>query len=485
VDGDGGAFVRHVDHLVDMWDINVGWAEWGEDAGPSRTHAENHEAPWAGKVKELTDKPVVNVGRFVSPDVMVDAIRSGQCDIIGAARPSIADPFLPRKIEEGQLDEIRECIGCNVCISRWEAGGPPIVCTQNATSGEEYRRGWHPERFERALNSDNDVLVVGAGPAGLECAIVLAKRGMRRVHLVEADRDIGGCLRWIPQLPGLGEWARVVNYRRIQLDKLRNVEVITGTRLIPEEVLEYGAEIVVVATGSSWAGDGMNGITLEPVAGADTSLPHVLTPEQVMAGKPVGQRVLVVDADGYFVGAGIAEKLAREGSSVTYLTPFETTAPYLHLTLEAPRVNRILRGLGVDIVTERVPTAIEPGCVRAVDLWTFEEERTWEAESVVLVTQRNSDDELFRALKASSARCADAGIHGLYQIGDCLLPGMIADAIFSGHRLAREIDSPDPATPLPYVRERRLLNASEADFELESDAVAAPLPSRVRAGAAD
>ena len=93
------------------------------------------------------------------------------------------------KIEEGRLDDIRECIGCNICISRWEIGGPPLICTQNATAGEEYRRGWHPEQFEPAANADNDVLVVGAGPAGMECAIVLGKRGMRRVHLVEAGDE--------------------------------------------------------------------------------------------------------------------------------------------------------------------------------------------------------------------------------------------------------------------------------------------------------
>ena len=94
---------------------------------------------------------------------MVGAIRSGQCDIIGAARPTIADPFLPKKIEEGRIDDIRECIGCNMCVSRWEQGGPPIVCTQNPTSGEEYRRGWHPERVPQAANADNDVLVRGRG----------------------------------------------------------------------------------------------------------------------------------------------------------------------------------------------------------------------------------------------------------------------------------------------------------------------------------
>ena len=259
-DGEGLQFIEYMDELVDMWDLNVGNAvEWGEDAAPSRTHPENHERPNVYKAKEHTKKPVMNVGRFTNPDTMVDVIRSGQADIIGAARPSISDPFLPKKIEEGRLDDIRECIGCNVCISRWEIGGPPLVCTQNATSGEEFRRGWHPEKFTQAANPDNDVLVVGAGPAGMECAMVLGKRGMRRVHLVDAAEEIGGHMRWVPKLPGLGEWARVVNYRRIQLDKLKNVEVITGSRLDAQGVLDYGAEIVVIASGSWWSTDGLQG----------------------------------------------------------------------------------------------------------------------------------------------------------------------------------------------------------------------------------
>ena len=85
-------------------------------------------------------------------------------------------------------------------------------------------------------------------------------------------------MRWGARLPGLGEWARLVNWRRVQLDRLRNVEVITKTRLSTQEIREYGAEIVVIATGSRWATDGLNGVTHEPVAGADSSLPHVLTP---------------------------------------------------------------------------------------------------------------------------------------------------------------------------------------------------------------
>ena len=166
---DGVRFVEYCDDLVDLWDLTVGdIAEWGQNAGPSRFFEENHEKPYTGQVKagNHTNKPVVGVGRITNPDTMVAIINSGQFDIIGAARPSISDPFLPKKIEEGRLEDIRECIGCNQCISRWEIGGPPMVCTQNATAGEEYRRGWHPEKFHPAANRDKGVLVVGAGPAG-------------------------------------------------------------------------------------------------------------------------------------------------------------------------------------------------------------------------------------------------------------------------------------------------------------------------------
>jgi dimethylamine/trimethylamine dehydrogenase len=186
---------------------------------------------------------------------------------------------------------------------------------------------------------------------------------------------------------------------------------------------------------------------------------------------------VVFDADGYFMGVGMAEKLAREGRAVTYLTPFETIAPYLHLTLEGPRVNRLLRELGVEVVTEHALTSIRPGSASAVDVWTFVQERTFEADSVVLVTQRNANDALYRELKADPEALRAAGIAGLYQVGDCLLPGLIADAVYSGHRLAREIDSPDPATPLPYVRERRLLHASESDYELGSETLVGETPA--------
>jgi dimethylamine/trimethylamine dehydrogenase len=394
-------------------------------------------------------------------------LRSGTYDIIGGARPGIADPFLPRKIEEGRLDDIRECIGCNVCVSRWEIGGPPIVCTQNATVSEEYRRGWHPERFSPARNADRDVLVIGGGAAGLECARVLGERGMRRVHLVDAAPELGGYVGWVSRLPSLGEWARVVNYRRIQLDKLRNVEVHTGTRLDAAGAREYGAEIVIVATGARWAQDGLSFATHAPVPGADAMLPHCATPEQVMLeGKEIGERALVYDCEGYFMGVSLAEKLAREGRRVTYVTPLPHPGAYHHFTGEMARLHRLLHDLRIELVVERYLEEIAPGSARAANVWIEEDVRELPADSVVLVTQRLSNDALYRELHADPEALEREGVEAVYRIGDCVAPRLIADCVFDGHRLAREIDSDDPRVPLPFIRERRLAGSvSDADYE--------------------
>ena len=155
----------------------------------------------------------------------------GVWDVIGAARPSIADPFLPRKIEEGRLDEIRECIGCNQCIVKGDSHGH-IGCTQNATAGEEYRRGWHPERFEPAANAAKDVLSSAPAPPGWSARSCSRSAASRRVHLVTADagdrRDHAlGAATARPRR--VGPRARLA---RIQLQKLRRqVELITGERL--------------------------------------------------------------------------------------------------------------------------------------------------------------------------------------------------------------------------------------------------------------
>ncbi len=450
---EGLEFVTLADDLVDLWDVNVGSiAEWSLDSGPSRFYAEGWQLESTGRVREATSKPIVGVGRLTNPDLMAEIVRSGAWDLIGAARPSIADPFLPEKIREGRIEEIRECIGCNVCISKADSRAH-IGCTTNPTAGEEHRRGWHPEHVP-ALERPLHALVVGAGPAGMECAITLARRGAR-VDLVERGQAAGGSLAWITRLPGFGEWGRIGAYRAVQIARLPAIELTLGRELDADAIRGWGADVVVLATGSFWAEDGLNGFTREPIPGADAHLPHVLTPEQVLlAGKrPPGDRVVVYDADGYFAAPGVAELLARDGHRVEFVTGHETIAPFAAETLEDSLTRERLHDAGVALRRSTVATAVEPGIVRVAG--EFGDRDAVEADGVVLVTQRRSRDELFHELEGT--------LPALYRVGDCVAPRLLAESIFDGHRLAREIDQPDPAVALPYLRERPMMDPSPAE----------------------
>jgi dimethylamine/trimethylamine dehydrogenase len=467
---EGLEFVRMADDVVDLWDVNIGSiAEWSQDSGPSRFFAEGWQLEYTGRVREATAKPIVGVGRITDPYLMERIVRSGAWDLIGAARPSIADPFLPAKIRDGRLDEIRECIGCNVCISRADSRRH-LGCTQNPTAGEEYRRGWHPERIPLARDRDRDVLVVGAGPAGLECAIALARRGLRRVRLAEAAPQTGGALRWITRLPGLGEWGRLLAYRTVQLRRLANLELVTDERLDAAAIRASGADVVVLATGSGWATDGLNPATRGPIPGADASLPHVLTPEQVVAAgkRPQPGPVVVYDCDGYFVGPAVAELLAGEGRDVAYVTSHDRIAPFAAETLEDALTRERLHAAGVALHRATVVTAIEAG--RLAIEGEFGDPGELACAGVVLVTQRVSDDALWRELEADP---------NTYRIGDCVSPRLLADAIFDGHRFARELELGDPATARPYLRERPGVEPDgfpPADLEFAPPGPATPMP---------
>jgi dimethylamine/trimethylamine dehydrogenase len=432
--------------LPDLWDINI--QDYSREMGVSRFVKEGSLEDYMSYVKTITSKPVVSVGRFTSPDAMVSQVNRGIVDFIGAARPSIADPFLPKKIEQGRIDEIRECIGCNICYTG-DSTGTPIRCTQNSTISEEWRRGWHPEKYE-AAGSAASVLVIGGGPAGLEATRVLGRRGYH-VMLAEAQHSLGGRVSRESELPGLGEWARVRNYRVHEIQNMHNVDVYFDNRMDAEQVLAVEANHIVIATGASWLADGRglyNQMPLQKLGPAE----QVFTPDDIMAGRLPQGPTLIYDDDHYYMANVIAELLRSKGVAVTLVTPETMLSAWGAKTGEQGRVQRRMMELGVDIVTSHGLRGFD-GNTAEIECSYTGERKNLDVEAVVSVTLRAPDDALFHELQRSLESGGDYRPDSVTRIGDCLTPTIIAGAVFSGHRYARELDTEvDPDNRMKYDR---------------------------------
>jgi dimethylamine/trimethylamine dehydrogenase len=453
-ENEGRDVIAMLAELPDLWDVNI--ADWSNDSQTARFSQEGYQEQYIAHVKQLTTKPVVGVGRYTSPDAMVSAIKRGVMDLIGAARPSIADPFLPRKVEEGRVDEIRECIGCNICVTG-DNLCVPIRCTQNPTMGEEWRKGWHPERIEPAKSKDT-VLVVGAGPAGLELTRALGQRGYE-VALADAGKRVGGRLLHDASLPGLSTWMRVADWRMQRIQTLSNVSLYLDSHLSADEVLGFGFNHVFVATGARWRRDGLGRQHRAPVIDTANAglLAKMFTPDDVFAGVPIPSPVLIYDDDHYYMAGALAEMLRKRGLEVHLVTPSVKVSEFTDMTMEQHRIQSGLLRMGVQIHTcTELATVHSVGAGLIVGLANIYSETPvpQQCASLLMVTMRDPVDDLFVQLQARQADWQAAGIKSVQVLGDACAPGTVAAAVYAGHRAARELD----ATPLaqdevPFKRE--------------------------------
>ncbi|MGB7875122.1 MAG: FAD-dependent oxidoreductase [Anaerolineales bacterium] len=443
--GEGHDIIAMLAELPDLWDVNL--SNWSNDSATSRFEKEGYQEKYTAFVKSMTGKPVVGVGRYTSPDSMVSAIRRGVLDMIGAARPSIADPFLPNKIKEDRLDEIRECIGCNICVTG-DTRFVPIRCTQNPTMGEEWRRGWHPEIIA-PRKSEAEIMIVGAGPAGLECAVSLGQRGYN-LTLLDAHRELGGRVVRESALPGLSEWRRVAEWRLTRLARMSNVGPYPSSPMTAAEILETGIPHVILATGAAYRRDGRGRSIHHPIPGHDQS--NVYTPDDIMDGNlPIG-RVILYDDDHFYLGGVLAELLAQNGCDVTLVTPAPLVSYWTQFTLEQSKIQIRLMKLGVKLFPQTLLSEIQPDAVTLSHSLTGES-TVLPHEAVVLVTDRISNDGLYYDLQPA---LVEKKLQSLRLIGDAEAPNIIAQAVFSGHLAAREFDE-EPVQGTPFKIERVLL----------------------------
>ena len=430
---EGRAVVEMLAEYPDLWDVNV--SDWSNDSQTSRFQPEEaYQMPYVEFVKSITTKPVVGVGRLTSPDLMIKLVEGGALDLIGAARPSIADPYLPNKIKEQKTDQIKECIGCNICVSS-DNFTVPIRCTQNPTMGEEWRRGWDPEYIKPKI-TDQRALVVGSGPSGLECTVQLARRGYQ-VILAESENELGGRVLFESSLRGLSAWKRVVDNRVHEILQKSNIEVYKESRLKAEHIDELGINNIFLATGSSWRKDGIGRSRRKPIPGLETIT--VYSPEEAVQNyKDIkGPIVIYDDEQGYLAGV-VADHLIAKNIEVVFVTPASVVSPWTDSTLEQKRVQAALISSGVKIMCNQSISKIENSTAQLECAYTGSITEL-PCETIVMVTERISDTTLYDSLVQNNLEGKTQ--YNVQIIGDAEAPGLIADAVYLGHLAAQNFEA--------------------------------------------
>jgi 2,4-dienoyl-CoA reductase-like NADH-dependent reductase (Old Yellow Enzyme family)/thioredoxin reductase len=392
---------------------------------PPFTHAEKLTTPLTAQLKSLVKHAVVTSEAGVrTPENGEAILASGLADLVSIVRGQIADPHLARKVAEGRPDDVRGCISCNqMCWGR-RSRDYWISCLINPSAGREFE--WGGDRFVPA-EDPKDVLVVGAGPAGLEAARVAAERG-HRVEIVEALPVVGGQFRLAGTQPRRGQILELIDWYEGQLGKL-GVRLRLNTFVEEQELAEHPAEVVILATGSLPDETGF-----QRWVPSEASLPGIETggvwsPEAVLRREArLGDAVVVYDEGGNWRGVGTAWALAEQGKRVTIVTPEAFVGKELSRTAADGVVRRRLGALGVRMLAEHRLVRWHGNGVTVRSFLTGEEE-TIAASALVMATTNRAFDPFPETIPGKV----------LHRIGDCAAPRLGAYAFHDGRKIGMAV----------------------------------------------
>ena len=353
------------------------------------------------------------LGRVGTPDLAERVVAEGYGDLVGMTRAQVSDAAFANKAREGREDEIRPCIFDNFCWGQVHAG-KPLAEFHNPHLGERGEADWAPSIASRARR----VVVVGAGPAGLEAAWIAAARG-HEVHLLGAGPAAGGKLRLEARLPGHADVARVADHQ-IRMAEHHGVRIVLGQCADEAMVRALDADAVVIASGArmrrpqwAWSNTVLLLSAVEFVERLGTS------------AAPSGRTAVLYDHDHTAPTYAVAEALADSHDEVVLMTPRTGIAQAVNYC-SALGVHRRLHGLDVEIVTATEPVEVrEDGVVRCRNVFSGHAAVVEEVDTLVYATPRRVDDALARRLADLSPTL----------IGDCLAPRNLAMAIHEGHAI--------------------------------------------------
>jgi len=365
----------------------------------------------AASIKAVVKTPVIIAGRINHPAVAEKVLRDGEADLCVMTRALIADPELPEKTLEGRLDDLRICYGYNSgCIDRIYTG-KGITCVQNPVVGHE--REW--SELPRAARPSK-VVVVGGGPAGLECARIARLRG-HEVVLFEKNEELGGQTLIAKNAPARQDFDGACRYTARQCEKL-GVEIHLGAEADAEAVLRESPDVVVIATGARALRPDIPGIDSRGTSAWD-----------VLSGKvPAGSRVLVIDEEYGHQAPSVAEFLLDRGKQVSIVTSERTIGSFLGATTAPPVFERLFTK-GITLHCHLSVVRLEEGRAIVKNVWSGREETLSPFDAFVYAYGGEAVNDLEASLAGRVAR--------LELVGDCYAPRTLQHAILEGHKIGR------------------------------------------------